>query len=52
MSYQEVSVIEVRGCCGGGWPGRGLREVPRVSGTDRKTVRRLYGPDPHVWAGP
>jgi transposase len=40
MSYREVSVIEVREILRLWLEGRGLREVARLSGTDRKTVRR------------
>jgi hypothetical protein len=42
MSYREVSVIEVREILRLWLQGRGLREVARLSGADRKTVRR-YG---------
>jgi hypothetical protein len=42
MSYREVSVIEIREMLRLWLEGRGLREVARLSGTDRKTVRR-YG---------
>jgi transposase len=40
MSYREVSVIEVREILRLWLAGRGLREVARLSGADRKTVRR------------
>jgi transposase len=40
MSYREVSVIEVREILRLWLAGYGLREVARLSGTDRKTVRR------------
>ncbi|MFF0496374.1 IS21 family transposase [Nocardia aobensis] len=40
MSYREVSVIEIREMLRLWLQGRGLREVARLSGTDRKTVRR------------
>jgi transposase len=40
MSYREVSVIEIREILWLWLQGRGLREVARLSGTDRKTVRR------------
>ncbi|MGY4103954.1 IS21 family transposase [Nocardia sp. R16R-3T] len=40
MSYREVSVIEIREILRLWLLGRGLREVARLSGTDRKTVRR------------
>jgi transposase len=40
MSYREVSVIEIREILRLWLEGRGLREVARLSGTDRKTVRR------------
>src|SRR6476469_6605120 len=40
MSYREVSVIEIREMLRLWLAGRGLREVARLSGTDRKTVRR------------
>jgi len=40
MSYREVSVIEVREMLRLWLAGRGLREVARLSGMDRKTVRR------------
>lgn len=40
MSYREVSVIEVREMLRLWLEGRGFREVARLSGTDRKTVRR------------
>jgi transposase len=40
MSYREVSVIEVKEMLRLWLEGRGLREVARLSGTDRKTVRR------------
>jgi transposase len=40
MSYQEVSVIEIREILRLWLEGRGYREVARLSGTDRKTVRR------------
>jgi transposase len=40
MSYREVSVIEIREMLRLWLEGRGLREVARLSGTDRKTVRR------------
>lgn len=40
MSYREVSVIEIREMLRLWLLGRGLREVARLSGTDRKTVRR------------
>src|SRR5262245_38269772 len=40
MSYREVSVIEVRAILRLWLAGRGLREVARLSGADRKTVRR------------
>jgi transposase len=40
MSYREVSVIEIREILRLWLQGRGLREVARLSGTDRKTVRR------------
>ena len=37
MSYREVSVIEIREILRLWLEGRGLREVARLSGTDRKT---------------
>ncbi|GFG95325.1 helix-turn-helix domain-containing protein [Mycobacterium timonense] len=40
MSYREVSVIEVKEMLRLWLDGRGYREVARLSGTDRKTVRR------------
>jgi hypothetical protein len=40
MSFREVSVIEIREILRLWLQGRGLREVARLSGTDRKTVRR------------
>jgi DNA-directed RNA polymerase specialized sigma24 family protein len=40
MSYQEVSVIDVREILRLWLDGRRLREVARLSGMDRKTVRR------------
>jgi transposase len=40
MSYREVSVIEIREILRLWLEGRGYREVARLSGTDRKTVRR------------
>jgi hypothetical protein len=40
MSYREVSVIEIREILRLWLEGRGLRVVARLSGTDRKTVRR------------
>ncbi|GAB5014927.1 MULTISPECIES: IS21 family transposase [Mycobacterium] len=40
MSYREVSMIEVREMLRLWLAGRGLREVARLSGMDRKTVRR------------
>ena len=40
MSYREVSVIEIREMLPLWLQGRGLREVARLSGTDRSTVRR------------
>lgn len=40
MSYREVSVIEIREILRLWLRGLGLREVARLSGTDRKTVRR------------
>jgi predicted DNA-binding transcriptional regulator YafY len=40
MSYREVSVIDVREILRLWLQGRGLREVARLSGTDRKTVSR------------
>lgn len=40
MSYREVSVIEIRELLRLWLEGRGLRVVARLSGTDRKTVRR------------
>ncbi|WP_245547573.1 hypothetical protein [Nocardia brevicatena] len=40
MSYREVSMIEIREMLRLWLQGRGLREVARLSGTDRKTVRR------------
>ncbi|MET9030987.1 hypothetical protein ABZW96_36085 [Nocardia sp. NPDC004168] len=40
MSYREVSVLEIREMLRLWLQGRGLREVARLSGTDRKTVRR------------
>jgi hypothetical protein len=40
MSYREVSVIEIREMLRLWLQGRGLREVARLSGTDRKTARR------------
>ncbi|WP_327097400.1 hypothetical protein OIE68_00500 [Nocardia vinacea] len=40
MSYREVSVIEIREILRLWLQGRGLREVARLSGSDRKTVRR------------
>lgn len=40
MSYREVSVIEIREMLRLWLQGRGLREVARLAGTDRKTVRR------------
>jgi hypothetical protein len=40
MSYREVSVIEIREILRLWLQGRGLREVARLSSTDRKTVRR------------
>lgn len=39
MSYREVSMIEVREMLRLWLAGRGLREVARLSGMDRKTVR-------------
>jgi hypothetical protein len=39
MSYREVSVIEIREILRLWLEGRGYREVARLSGTDRKTVR-------------
>lgn len=47
MSYREVSVIEIRQML---WlQGRGLREVARLSNTDRKTVRRYVEPSRAGW---
>ncbi|MEV2221589.1 IS21 family transposase [Nocardia vinacea] len=40
MSYREVSVIEIREILRLWLQGSGLREVARLSGSDRKTVRR------------
>ena len=40
MSYREVSVIEIVEMLRLWLQGSGLREVARLSGTDRKTVRR------------
>jgi DNA-binding IclR family transcriptional regulator len=40
MSYREVSVIEIMEILRLWLQGLGLREVARLSGTDRKTVRR------------
>src|SRR5271167_4624896 len=40
MSYREVSVIEIMEMLRLWLQGLGLREVARLSGTDRKTVRR------------
>nr|WP_156406707.1 helix-turn-helix domain-containing protein [Mycobacterium haemophilum] len=40
MSYREVSVIEIREILRLWLAGRGLREIARMSGADRKTVRR------------
>jgi transposase len=40
MSYREVCVIEVREMLRLWLEGRGFREVARLAGTDRKTVRR------------
>ena len=40
MSYREVSVIEIKALLLLWLEGRGLRVVARLSGTDRKTVRR------------
>jgi transposase len=40
MSYREVSVIEIREVLRLWLQGLGLREVSRLSGIDRKTVRR------------
>ena len=40
MSYREVSVIEIREILRLWLAGRGYREVARLSGSDRKTVRR------------
>ena len=40
MSYREVSVIEIVEMLRLWLQGWGLREVARLSGTDRKTVRR------------
>ena len=40
MSYREVSVIEIREMLRLWLQGFGLREVARLSGSDRKTVRR------------
>ena len=40
MSYREISVIEIREILRLWLEGRGLQEVARLSGTDRKTVRR------------
>ena len=40
MSYRGVSVIEIREILRLWLEGRGYREVARLSGTDRKTVRR------------
>jgi transposase len=40
MSYREVSVIEIVEMLRLWLQGLGLREVARLSGTDRKTVRR------------
>ena len=39
MSYREVSVIEIVEMLRLWLQGLGLREVARLSGTDRKTVR-------------
>ena len=52
MSYREVSVIEVREILRLWLEGRGLREVARLSGMDRKTGAPLCGPGPRVRAGP
>ncbi|GFG95658.1 helix-turn-helix domain-containing protein [Mycobacterium timonense] len=49
MSYREVSVIEVKEMLRLWLDGRGYREVARLSGTDRKTVRRYVE---RVRAGP
>ena len=50
MSYREVSVIEIREILWLWLQGRGLREVARLSGTDRKTVRRYVdGPVRAGW---
>ena len=40
MSYREVSVIEIVEMLRLWLQGLGLREVARLAGTDRKTVRR------------
>ncbi|WP_210414811.1 IS21 family transposase [Microlunatus elymi] len=40
MSFREVSVVEIREILRLWLAGTGLREVARLSGTDRKTVRR------------
>jgi hypothetical protein len=40
LSYRELSMIEVREILRLRLEGRGYREVARLSGTDRKTVRR------------
>ncbi|MFI5541767.1 hypothetical protein ACIHAX_35740 [Nocardia sp. NPDC051929] len=52
MSYREVSVIEIREMLRLWLQGRGLREVARLSGTDRKTVRPVCGDGPILRGGP
>jgi hypothetical protein len=40
MAYREVTVVEVKEILRLWLDGRSLREVTRLSGVDRKTVRR------------
>jgi predicted DNA-binding transcriptional regulator YafY len=40
MAYREVSVIEIREVLRLWLGGQSLREVTRLAGVDRKTVRR------------
>ena len=48
MSYREVSVIEIREMLRLWLQGLGLREVARLSGTDRKDDAPVCGPGPLV----
>ena len=52
MAYREVSVIEIKEVLRLWLAGQSLREVTRLAGLDRKTVRRYVQAAQAAGAGP